>query len=105
MGLEIVVDPDAVKDLVENARQIPEDQMADALTKLEDLEDTLNSWKGDGVSGHEEAVTELKDALNSTQTLMTAILATLDTAVENFSDTDDEISAHFQLSVSQFLSD
>ncbi|MEI3612530.1 hypothetical protein [Pseudogracilibacillus sp. SO30301A] len=104
MSLEIKVEPDTVKSLAEQARKVPNEQIDQAIEKLTQLEGDLSSWKGEGPSGHEEAVTELKRALTSSKDLFTAILATLDHAIDQFTEADQEISDKFERRVKNHLS-
>lgn len=105
MGLEIKVEPEAIKSLTEKARLVPNDRIDSALEKLEDLESTLSSWKGDSKSAYDSLHVEMKGTLTSTKELMTAILAALDNSVENFSKIDNEISTKFDRAVENYTAD
>lgn len=105
MGLEIKVEPEAVKSLTEKARLVPSDRMDSALKKLEELESTLSSWKGDSKPAYDSLHAEMKDTLTSTKELMNAMLAALDNAIDDFSKIDNEISTKFEKTVENYTAD
>lgn len=96
MSLQIKVEPAAVKSLTEKARLVPNERIDAALKKLEQLENTISSWKGDSRPAFDNLHEELKDALTNTKSLMNAMLTSLDQAVDDFSKMDDEISTRFE---------
>lgn len=104
MSLEIQVEQKDVKNLADQARQVPNERMEDAMNKLNDLQTELSSWKGKASPAHKEACTSLQEALESSQTLMMEILHTLDYAVDQFSDFDHAASAEFEYRVDHYLS-
>jgi uncharacterized protein YukE len=105
MSLEIKVEPEAVKSLTKKARLVPNNRIDTALGKLETLESTLSSWKGDSKSAYDNLHTEMKDTLTSTKELMNAMLAALDNAIDDFSKIDHEISAKFESAVHRYTAD
>ncbi|GIN15582.1 hypothetical protein J32TS2_09380 [Shouchella clausii] len=105
MSLEIKVDPAAVQSLIEKARLIPGERMEEAISKLDALIDTVSDWKGDAKAEHDLASADLRKALVQTQALMEAMLATLDQAIEQMNETDEEMSSKFETKVDHYLAD
>lgn len=105
MGLEIKVEPEAVKSLTEKARTVPNERIDAALEKLGELESTLSSWKGDGKPAYEGLHTEMTDTLTSTKDLMNAMLAALDNAIDDFSRIDKDVSTKFERAVGDYTAD
>ena len=105
MSFEIKVNPDAVRKLAEEARKVPEDRIDKSIEKLENLENTLESWKGDGKPAHDEACADLKETLIDAKNLMNSILAALNHAIDDFSDIDQEIGTKFERVVNNYMSD
>lgn len=105
MSLEIQVKPEAVKSLTEKARLVPNDRMDASIEKLEELEDTLSSWKGEGEPAYDSLHTEMKEALKSTKDLMNAMLGALDHSIDDFSKMDQEISTKFERAVENYTAD
>ncbi|MBT2214708.1 hypothetical protein KK120_02600 [Virgibacillus dakarensis] len=104
MSLEIKVNPDAVNSLVEKARNVPNKRIDLAIKKLDDLEDTLSSWKGEGKSAHDDVCADLKSSFADAKNLMNGILAAFDKAIDDFSDLDEEISSKFEKAVNHYIS-
>lgn len=105
MSLEIKVEPEAVKSLTEEARLVPTERIESVLEKLEELDGTLSSWKGDSKPAYDSLHTEVKDTLTNTKNLMNAILAALDKSVDDFSNIDEEISEKFESAVEIYTAD
>ncbi|GAF11203.1 hypothetical protein JCM19046_1713 [Bacillus sp. JCM 19046] len=104
MSMEIIVDPDAVKSLVDKTRQVPAERIDAALDKLTNLQEATSDWKGDAVENHEAARKELENVLSNTKLLMNAILLAMDQAVEDFSSKDEGISKKFEVMVDNYSS-
>lgn len=92
---KINVEPDSVRSLLEESRQIPNERIEDLKSKLEDLDGALENWKGNAATSHSEAITTLQTTLENSQLLMTEILNTIDYSMERFSKIDYDISAKF----------
>lgn len=105
MTLEVKVNPQAVKSLTEKARLVPNERIDIAIEKLEELESTLSSWKGDGKPAYEDVHADVKNTLTSTKALMNAMLAALDKAMDDFSHMDEEISKRFERAVDNYTAD
>lgn len=105
MTLEVKVDPEAIKSLTEKARLVPNERIGATIDKLEELESTLSTWKGEGKPAFDDVHADVKDTLVSTKALMNAMLAALDKAVDDFSDIDDEISTRFEQAVDSYTTD
>ena len=105
MTLKIQVDPDAVKSLVDKARQVPSERMDSAIDKLTNLKETTSTWEGAAPGNHESAIQELEKVLTNSKALMDAILAAMDQAVDNFEQIDDEISTKFEIMADHYTSE
>lgn len=93
--IKISVEPDSVRNLLEESRQIPNERIEDLKSKLDDLDIALDDWKGNAATSHKESLESLQEALENSQLLMNEILNTVDYSMEQFSDIDYEISAKF----------
>ncbi|SDZ56988.1 Uncharacterized conserved protein YukE [Evansella caseinilytica] len=91
MTNQIKVDAGAIKGLMENARQVPEQRMDEAINKLKNLSDALSTWEGEAPQGHDELHIELHKTLLKTKSLMITILRTLDQSVENLLEQDKKL--------------
>ncbi|TSB48509.1 WXG100 family type VII secretion target [Alkalicoccobacillus porphyridii] len=105
MTLRIQVDPDAVKSLVDKARQVPSGRVNTALDKLASLKEATSTWKGNAPGDHDAAIQELEKVITNSKVLMEAILVAMDQAVDNFEQIDEEISSKFEIMASQYTSE
>jgi len=88
MSSEIKVNPETIKSAAANIRNIPADRIDSMLTKIEELNSTLESWKGNGKPAHDEVCSELQSSLEKTKILMEAIITSLDLVIDNFQEMD-----------------
>lgn len=93
--LKINVEPDSVKTLLTESRQIPNERIEDLKSKIDELDGTLATWKGNASTSHKEALTTLQETLENSQLLMTEILNTIDHSMDEFTKIDHDISANF----------
>ncbi|MCR6105009.1 hypothetical protein HXA34_01755 [Salipaludibacillus agaradhaerens] len=103
MTLQIIVDPDAVESLIGKARQVPIERMDNVKEKINGLNVIIASWEGEAQKAHEDMRVNIFNTLEKTQSLMTEILATLDTSIEKFDEKDVEISLEFERRVFNYL--
>ncbi|WP_078578355.1 WXG100 family type VII secretion target [Salipaludibacillus agaradhaerens] len=103
MTLQIKVDPAAVESLIGKARQVPTERMDNVKDKIYDLYVATASWEGEAQKAHEDMRVNVFKTLEKTQSLMTEILATLDTSIEKFEEKDAEISTSFERRVNNYV--
>lgn len=105
MSLRIVVHSTAVKEVTKQARLVPNERIDDALDKLEALEETLLSWKGEAKPAFDEVHEDVKETLNHTKNLMNTILSVLDQTVDDIYSVDVELSERFERAVDHYTTD
>lgn len=104
MTLEIKVDPELLKNLIEEARQVPKIRIDQMIKKIDALEDNVSTWKGDSKLAHDEACVHFRKSLEDSKFLMNAILIELDRAIDDFTELDEEISETFKRAVHHYTS-
>jgi len=102
MSLEIKVDPESIKVLIEESRKVPSERVDQLMNKIDCYESTLSSWKGDAKPAHDEVCDELRARLRETKALMESIIASLDHAVDDFKEADHQISESFANAIESY---